>query len=311
MEFFKKVTAFPFMRTRKLWYAVSAVLIVLSFVGLFARGLNLGVDFTGGLTVSATYPDAADIEAIREHLERAGFREPQVTQFGSSRDVLVRLPPVETAELERTRAAIESALRGVDPQVQILSSELIGPQIGSELQESAAWALFFTMLLIFIYVALRFHTWKLSVGAILAALHDPILVLGFFAWSQLTFDLPVIAAILAVVGYSLNDTVVIFDRIRERFQTVRRLTPEQVLDQSTNQTLSRTIMTSGTTLIVVATLLLLGGPALQGFSAALFVGIVVGTYSSIYIAGAAALDFGLEAKDLFPPERERPTDTLP
>src|SRR6185437_10187443 len=175
---------------------------------------------------------------------------------------------------------------------------VVGPQVGSQLETSAAWALFFTLILIFLYIAFRFHTWRLSLGAILAVLHDPILVLGWFAASQTSFDLAVVAAILAVIGYSLNDTVVVFDRIRERFESNRRLPPNVVLDQSINQTLSRTIMTKVVTSIVVA-LLVLGGPVLKGFSEALLIGILAGTYSSIYISSAVALECGLTAEHIF------------
>jgi preprotein translocase subunit SecF len=183
--------------------------------------------------------------------------------------------------------------------------------VGGELQRSAIMALGFTLLLIAMYVGLRFHTWRLSFGAIIAAIHDPLLVVGFFSITQMTFDLAVVAAILAVIGYSLNDTVVVFDRIRERFEANRRAKPEEVLDRSINETLSRTIMTSFSTAIVVVVLLILGGPALQGFSSALLVGILVGTYSSIYIASAVALDFGLRWDHLFPQTKKTAIDDMP
>lgn len=311
MEFFRKATSFHFMRTRKLWYCVSGLMIILSFVGLFVRGLNLAVDFTGGVTITATFPDTADTEVILAALERSGLEDVQVTHFGSSRDILVRLPPINERSPDEIRTGIGNTLQSVDPRAEIRGMEIVGPQIGDELRNSAALALTFTMLLIFVYVALRFHTWRLSAGAILAALHDPIVVLGFFAWTQIPFDLPVIAAILAVIGYSLNDTVVVFDRIRERFTANRRMPPEQCIDRSVNETLSRTIMTSLTTLIVVVALLALGGPVLRGFSVAFLVGVLVGTYSSIYIAGASAFDFGLNADHLFPSKKESAVDDLP
>jgi preprotein translocase subunit SecF len=188
---------------------------------------------------------------------------------------------------------------------------VVGPQVGNELKLSALQALFFTLLGIFLYIAFRFHTWRLSFGAILAVLHDPILVLGFFALTQMSFDLAVVAAMLAVIGYSLNDTVVVFDRIRERFETNRRSAPEVVLDQSINQTLSRTIMTKVVTSIVVVALLFLGGPVLKGFSSALLIGIIAGTYSSIYISSSIALDFGLTAEHLFPSVKKAALDHLP
>ncbi len=311
MEFFKKKTNFPFMGTRKIWYAVSATLILGSLGLLIFRGLNYAVDFTGGVAAEVSFPRQANLDGVRAGLEAAGFKEAQVQNFGSSRDVLVRLPPSATQTAAQVRESLQKVVAGVDANAKLQRVEIVGPQIGAELQSSSIQALGFTVVFIFIYVALRFHTLRLSVGAILAALHDPILVLGFFALTQMTFDLAVVAAILAVIGYSLNDTVVVFDRIRERFMVNRRSPPAEVLDESVNSTLSRTIMTSITTLIVVGVLYVLGGAALHGFSAAIIVGVIVGTYSSIYIAGAIALDLGLKAEHLFPAETRKKIDDLP
>ncbi|MEZ5498796.1 MAG: protein translocase subunit SecF [Steroidobacteraceae bacterium] len=299
------------MNTRRIWYAVSAILIIGSLVSLAVRGLNLGIDFTGGVVIEAAFKSAPDLEAVRADLARGGFAEAQVRAFGTSRDIEIRLPPLKDQTSKEVRDGIESVLRTFDKEVEIRRVDVVGPQIGKELQSSALLALVFTLLFIFIYVALRFHTWRLSVGAILAALHDPILVLGVFSATQLSFDLSVVAAVLAVIGYSLNDTVVVFDRIRERFESNRRSPSQQVLDQSINQTLSRTIMTSGTTLLVVIVLLVFGGAALTGFAAALVVGMVVGTYSSIYVASAIALDFGLTAEHLFPTAKKSAIDDMP
>jgi preprotein translocase subunit SecF len=310
VEFFHKPTSFPFMGTRKIWYGLSIVLIVISFVSFATKGLNYAIDFTGGVSISATFPGTADVDRIRGSLEAAGFHEPQVQNFGSSRDVAIRLEPTnETGDVIRGR--IETVLRSVDPGVTIQQIDVVGPQVGEELQVSAMWALSFTILLIFIYIAFRFHTWRLSAGAILAVMHDPILVLGVFSITQTPFDLAVVAAILAVIGYSLNDTVIVFDRIRERFETNRRLPSPVVLDQAINQTLSRTIMTKVVTSIVVVALLFLGGPVLRGFSEALLIGILIGTYSSIYISSAVALDFGLKAEHLFPTVKKTAVDHLP
>ena len=311
MEFFSTTAKFDFMGKRKLWYALSTLLIVASLVSLLTRGLNLGVDFTGGVTIEAAFPTDAPVEKVREGLAAAGFAEPQVQNFGTSRDIAIRLSPQPGQTNEQTRQRIDSVLKAADPKVELRRVDVVGPQIGAELRTAAWQSLVATIFMIFIYVLVRFHTWKLSVGAILAALHDPIIVLGFFSWTWLPFDLSVVAALLAVIGYSLNDTVVVFDRIRERFESNKRLAPALVLDQSLNQTLSRTIMTSLTTLIVVVVLLLLGGPVLLGFSAALVVGIIVGTYSSIYIASSSALDMGLTAEDIFPMERKAVVDQLP
>jgi preprotein translocase subunit SecF len=311
VEFFSHQTNYPFMATRKVWYTLSAVLMIASFVSFFTRGLNLGIDFTGGVSANASFTRAANVDEVRAKLTAAGFHEPQVQNFGSSRDVAIRLPPDPSQTAATIRTKLETALKSIDPGAQVLQLEVVGPQVGSELRTSALWALGFTLLLIFIYIAFRFHTWRLSLGAILAVLHDPILVLGIFSVTQTPFDLAVVAAILAVIGYSLNDTVVVFDRIRERFETNRRLPPAVVLDQSINQTLSRTIMTKVVTSIVVLALLFLGGPVLKGFSEALLIGIIAGTYSSIYISSAIALDFGLTAEHLFPSARKAAADELP
>jgi preprotein translocase subunit SecF len=298
------------MSTRKVWYGLSIVLILISLVSLATRGLNLGVDFTGGVTVQATFPAAANRDAVITALTGAGYADPQVTIFGTSRDIAIRLPPTKQSTAE-VRSRIEQILHGIDAGAQIQQVEVVGPQIGGELQRSAVQALVATLLLIFGYIAVRFHTWRLSLGAILAVLHDPILVLGTFSLTRTTFDLTVVAAMLAVIGYSLNDTVVVFDRIRERFHTGRRLDPVTVLDQSINQTLSRTIMTKVVTLIVVVALYVLGGPVLRGFSEALIIGILAGTYSSIYISSAVALDCGLKAEHLLASAVRKPLDDLP
>lgn len=311
MEFFKSTAAIGFMRGRKLAYLVSTLLFVVSIGALVFKGLNLGVDFTGGVTIEAKFTQEAQPEVLRRSFEAAGFEDVQVQNFGSSRDVAIRLPPPSGETADAIRARVETVLRAADAEVVISRAEIVGPQVGAELRNSAIVALISTLILIFIYVFLRFHAWQLSAGAILAAIHDPIIVLGFFALTGMVFDLSVVAALLAVIGYSLNDTVVVFDRIRERFEVNKRMEPFTVLDQSVNQTLSRTIMTSLTTLIVVIVLLLLGGPVLQSFSAALVVGILVGTYSSIYIAAAVALDSGLTAESLFPTRKKLAIDDMP
>jgi preprotein translocase subunit SecF len=311
VEFFSHQTNFPFMATRRVWYALSAVLLIVSIGSLFVRGLNYGIDFTGGVSAEVSFPHAANVDAVRSQLTAASFREPQVQSFGSSRDIAIRLPPDPQQSPGEVRTRLETALRAVDPGAQVKQLDVVGPQVGSELKVSATWALFFTLLGIFLYIAFRFHTWRLSLGAIFAVLHDPILVIGFFSLTQMSFDLAVVAAILAVIGYSLNDTVVVFDRIRERFESNRRSPSDVILDQSINQTLSRTIMTKVVTSIVVVALLFLGGPVLRGFSAALLIGIIAGTYSSIYISSAIALDFGLTAEHLFPSVKKAALDHLP
>jgi preprotein translocase subunit SecF len=310
VEFFSHQTNFKFMATRHVWYGLSAILMIAAVVLLFTRGLNLAIDFTGGVSAQATFPVTADLSAVRRQLVTAGFGDAQVQNFGSSRNIAVRLPPSKMNQ-EVLREHIEAALKAVNPGATLQQLSVVGPQVGSELETSAAEALAFTLLGIFIYIAVRFHTWRLSLGAILAVIHDPILVLGWFAASQTSFDLAVVAAVLAVIGYSLNDTVVVFDRIRERFESNRRLPPDVVLDQSINQTLSRTIMTKVVTSIVVVALLILGGPVLKGFSEALLIGILAGTYSSIYISSAVALECGLTAEHIFPTVKKSAVDSMP
>jgi preprotein translocase subunit SecF len=311
VEFFSHQTSYPFMATRKVWYTLSAVLMVVALASFFTRGLNLGIDFTGGVSAEVSFPRAVNADDVRTKLTASGFADPQVQTFGSARDISIRLPPDAKQTATEIRARVETAVKGVDPGATVAQLAVVGPQVGNELKVSAAWALFFTLLLIFGYIAFRFHTWRLSAGAIFAVLHDPILVLGFFSLTQMSFDLAVVAAILAVIGYSLNDTVVVFDRIRERFESNRRSPSDVILDQSINQTLSRTIMTKVVTSLVVVALLLLGGAVLKGFSAALLIGIIAGTYSSIYISSAIALDFGLTAEHVFPSVKKAALDQLP
>jgi preprotein translocase subunit SecF len=299
------------MATRKVWYGLSAILMIICFVSFATRGLNYAIDFTGGVNAEAAFTNTANIDGIRAALEKAGFPEPQVQSFGSAREVAIRLPPIPGQEANAIRARLLDILKTVDPSAQVEDVAVVGPQVGEELKTSAFLALSFTLIFIALYLALRFHTPRLSAGAILAVLHDPILVLGVFSVTQTTFDLAVVAAILAVIGYSLNDTVIVFDRIRERFETSRRVEPAIVLDQAINQTLSRTIMTKVVTSIVVVALLFLGGPVLRGFSEALLIGIIAGTYSSIYISSAVALDLGLKAEHVFPSAKKNAADSLP
>ena len=304
MEFFHKTTRFPFMATRKRWYVVSAILLLGSLVSLGVRGLNFGIDFTGGVVLELSFPQAADLEKVRGALGAAGYGEAVVQSFGTARDVLVRLLPEDDQDVNTLGQSVLAAIQGYEPAVELRRTEVVGPQVGQELAEKGALAVLFTFLLILAYVAFRFQ-WKLGVGAIVGALHDPILILGMFSLTQLSFDLPALAAILAVIGYSLNDTVVVFDRLRERFLSMRKGTSEQVIDTAINETLSRTIITSGTTMITVLALLFFGGEILRGFAVALTIGIVVGTYSSIYVASAIALDLKLSARDLMPVQREK------
>ncbi|MEO7208470.1 MAG: protein translocase subunit SecF [Steroidobacteraceae bacterium] len=307
MEFFHKVTRFPFMHTRKVWYGLSAFLIVASLALVLIRGLNLGVDFTGGVVVETNFPQSPNIEALRSALSAAGVADAQVQAFGSSRDILVRLPPDPNAKGDQIGAHILEIFSKANAGVKLQRTEVVGPQVGQELFVKGGVALAATLVLILIYVLFRF-TPKLALGAIFAVLHDPICVVGFFALSQMTFDLTAISAILAVIGYSLNDTVIVFDRIRERARSARKLSIAQVIDESINQTLSRTLMTKLVTLLVVVALLIFGGETLRGFSAALVIGIIAGTYSSIYISAALSLDLGLRVDDLLERKAAKPEE---
>jgi preprotein translocase subunit SecF len=297
MEFFHKVTTYPFMHTRRMWYGVSGVAIIASIVLLFWHGLNLGIDFTGGVVLEFSYPHKADLEKTRSTLVQAGYGEAQVQNFGDDSSIMVRLLPHADQDVNTVSKAVTETLKKVDPTVELRRAEVVGPQVGKELTNQGGLAVLFTFVLIGIYTWFRFQ-WKMGISAVIATLHDPLIILGFFAVTQIPFDLAVLAAILAVIGYSLNDTVVVFDRVRENFHKVRRASSEEVMDASINQTLSRTIITSGATLLVVVVLLIMGGETLRGFSWALSIGILVGTYSSIYVAGALALDMKLSARDL-------------
>lgn len=310
MEFFHKVTTYPFMHTRRRWYAVSSVAIIASFVLLFWHGLNLGIDFTGGVVLEFQYAKTADLEKTRATLE-GSFAHPQVQNVGDdTRSIMVRLLPQANQDVNAVSKAVTDTLRKVDPSVELRRAEVVGPQVGKELTNQGGLAILFTFLLIGLYTWFRFQ-WKMGISAIIATLHDPLIILGFFAVTQITFDLAVLAAILAVIGYSLNDTVVVFDRVRENFHKTRRASSEEVMDASINQTLSRTIITSGATLLVVVVLLIMGGETLRGFSWALTIGIIVGTYSSIYVAGALALDMKLSALDLMEHKEDSKADAMP
>lgn len=305
MEFFKRTPTIDFMVKRRLTYSVSAALMIASFVLLAVRGLNLGIDFTGGVVVEVNYPAAADVDGARRALAGAGFPDAQVQTFGSSRDLAVRVLPNAGEDVNQVSARVAEALRASNPGVQLRRTEVVGPQVGEDLTEQGGLALLFTFIGILFYVGFRFEK-KMAAGTVLAAMHDPIVILGFFAATQLTFDLSVLAAVLAVIGYSINDTVVVFDRVREVFLEKRKFTSYQVMNTALNQTLSRTLMTSISVLFVVVSLYLFGGETLKGFSLAIIVGVFTGTYSSIFVAGALALDMGVKTQDLMSVKKEDP-----
>lgn len=311
MEFFKRTPNIDFMSKRRIAYAISVLLVVGSIVLVAVRGLNLGVDFTGGVVIEVNYPRAADIDEARAALAAAGFSEAQVQSFGSSRDLAVRLMPPEDQDVNEVSAQVREALSTADPGVEVRRTEVVGPQVGRDLTEQGGLALLFTFIGILLYVAFRFEK-KMASSTVIGAIHDPIVILGVFAALQLPFDLSVLAAVLAVIGYSINDTVVVFDRVREVFLLMRKATPFEVLNAAVNQTLSRTLMTSFSVLFVVGALYLFGGETLKSFSLAIIIGVFVGTYSSIFVAGAIALDLGLKAQDLMPVKKHDPElDALP
>ena len=313
MEFFSKKTKFDFLGKRKPAFFLSAFLMVGSLILVIpgVRGLNFGIDFTGGVLVELGYPAAADLPDIRERLADNGFADAQVQNFGTASDVLIRVLPREGLAGQAVAEQILGVLRAGNASVELRRTEFVGPQVGDELAEQGALAMLIAMLMILLYIGVRFQ-WKFAVGAIVATLHDPIITLGFFAISGMTFDLSVLAAMLAIVGYSVNDTIVVFDRIRENFRKIRRGSPQDIMNLSVNETLSRTIMTAFTTSLVVIAMLSFGGETLRGFSAALIVGILIGTYSSIFVASALALEFKATPVDLMPPAKEKGgADSMP
>ena len=298
-----------FMGVRHIALGVSAVVLVLSLGSLLTRGLNFGLDFTGGDLLELSYAGEADLADIRAALTEEGFENPVVQNFGTVSDVLVRLAPQEEAGEGETRARVLAALQARDPSVELRRFEFVGPQVGEELTERGGLAMLIALVLIFVYVMLRFR-WKFAAGTISALVHDVIVVVGFFSLFGFSFDLTILAAILATIGYSLNDTIVVSDRIRENFRLIRRGTAEEVINRSINQMLGRTMITSFTTLLVLICLFILGGETVSGFALALIVGVIVGTYSSIYVASATALALNVSPTDLIPPPREE-IDSLP
>jgi len=303
MEFFKHNTRIDFMAQRR-WAAVlSITLFVLSLISLAVNGLNWGLDFTGGTQIHLTFPKEADLNQIRDTLESGGFKEATVISYGTSRDVLVSLAPGKEGSNESSKNSAETRVIQLLPDAKVQQVDIIGPQVGQELATKGVLAIVIALLGTMIYIALRFD-FRFSIGSTVALIHDPILILGIFSFFHLEFNLIVLAAVLTVIGYSLNDTIVIFDRIRENFRKLRKATPIEVINQATNQTLSRTIMTSVLTLLVVLALYFLGGSMLHGFALALIIGIVVGTYSSIYVAGSLSLALGVNRQSLLPPTKD-------
>lgn len=303
MKLLKDNLNIDFMGKRKAALILSLTLIVISIVAIFMRGLNLGIDFTGGTLVEVGYSNSIELESVRTALSNGGFDEAIVQHFGTSKDVLIRLP---VTDQDDDKAALSNnvldALKSTgSPEMRRV--EFVGPQVGDELRDKGGLAMLYALIGILIYVALRFE-WRFSLGSVAALVHDVILVVGFFAITQVEFDLTVLAALLAVIGYSLNDTIVVFDRIRENFRRLRKATSEGVINTSINQTLSRTLMTSITTLLVLLALFFFGGEVIHAFAIALIVGVIVGTYSSIYVASSSLLALNVSKEDLMQPEVE-------
>ena len=284
---------------RHLWAAISIALTLLSIGSFLTKGMVLGIDFTGGTLLEIRYAQTADLNQVRETLQSNGYKDAMVQYFGSSHDVLIRLGMREEKNSQMISNEIMKLLNTDQNQVTMRRVEFVGPQVGKDLIEGGLWAMFYTTIGILVYVAVRFEK-RFAAAAILAMLHDPILIIGIFSLFEFEFDLTVLAAILAIVGYSLNDTIVVFDRIRDNLIKMRKETTEEVMNISINETLVRTIMTSFATLITVLALFFLGGDLIHGFALALIIGIIIGTYSSIYIASAAALWLGIKRSDLMP-----------
>ena len=334
MEFLKRDTQFDFLGKRRLAGMISLALIAVGIASLLVRGLNFGIDFTGGTLVEVSYKDSVTVERVREQLKSAQFDGARIQYFGTSRDILVRLPVgtvensagisseiMETLRLPYLETVAESPQGGVQQcvselglgecKVQMRRVEFVGPQVGGELTEKGGLAMIYALIGILIYVAWRFE-WRFAVGAVTALVHDVLITISIFSLFGLEFSLPVLAALLAVIGYSLNDTIVVFDRMRENFRKMRKGDALEVMNSSLNQTLRRTILTSFTTLLVVVTLLLIGGEVIKGFSFALFIGILVGTYSSIFIASPVVLGLGISREDMLPVKKEEAeADGLP
>ncbi len=300
MELFKIRKDIPFMKHALIFNAISFITFALAVFFLFTRGLHLSVEFTGGTLMEVSYSQPADVQKVRSTVATLGFSEVQVQNFGSARAVMIRLPAQKGVSSAQQSEKVLTALKADSPDVTLRRTEFVGPQVGDELAEDGLKALGFVMLGIMIYLAVRFE-WKFAVSAIVANLHDVIIILGFFAFFQWEFSLAVLAAVLAVLGYSVNESVVIFDRIRENFRRYRKMNTVEIIDNAITSTISRTIITHGSTQIMVLSMLLFGGETLHYFAMALTIGILFGIYSSVFVAAAIAMWLGIEREDLIKP----------
>ena len=303
-------TTIKFLSIRRITTILSIVLMILSGLSLVTRGLNPGIDFTGGFQIEVSFQEAPEIQQVRLDLSRSGFDDAIVQNSGSATDLMIRTAPREGVDSRKVGNQIIEAVSQSSNNVELLSSEYVSAQVGEELTEQGGLAMIFALIMIMIYIVFRFQ-WKFSIGAVLALIHDVLITLGIFSFFQLTFDLAVLAAILAVVGYSLNDTIVIFDRIRENFRSMRRSETIEILNASITQTISRTIITSSTTLMVLLALYFMGGQSLSGFSVALIIGVLIGTYSSIFVASTSVFYLDISTTALLPSKREEADDGMP
>jgi preprotein translocase subunit SecF len=305
MRILSEKTHIDFMGRRKMAFIMSVILMVLSVVSLATRGLNFGLDFTGGMLIEVSYPSAPLIADVRANLYGAGLDDAVVQTFGTASDIVVRIPPrnEEESDAELSTIVLEALQAGVEGDIVMRRVEFVGPQVGDELAEQGILAVVYAMIGIFLFVMFRFQ-WRFSVGAVAALIHDVVITMGVLSVIQVEFDLTVVAALLAVIGYSLNDTIVLFDRIRENFPRLRKRTPVEVVNTSINETLSRTVMTSMTTLLVLVSLFIFGGEIIHSFAFTLIVGVLVGTYSSIFVASTVLLQLGVSKFDLLQVEKE-------
>lgn len=311
MEFFRIKRDIPFMSWGKYTTAISLATFILSVFFLVSKGLNLGVDFTGGTVMEVGYSQTADLNRVRDVVAKLGMGDASVQNFGTSRDVLIRLPAKPEVSSARLSETVMAALRQDDSSVEMRRVEFVGPQVGEELVENGALALLVVSFGIVAYLAMRFE-WKFGVAGIIANLHDVVIILGFFAFFQWEFSLTVLAAILAILGYSVNESVVVFDRIRENFRKMRKATVAQTIDNAITRTMSRTIITHGSTQMVVVSMLLFGGEALHYFALALTIGILFGIYSSVLVASPLLMLLGVSREDIVKPEKKKEeTEALP
>ena len=299
-----------FLSARRITTTISIVLMIFSLVSITSKGFNLGIDFTGGFQIEIRYLQPPKIEDVRNHLSSGGFNDAIVQNSGSATDIMIRIAPREGFDSRTVGKLIIENLSQSSNPAELMSSEYVSAQVGEELTEQGGLAMIFALIMIMIYIVFRFQ-WKFSIGAVMALIHDVLITVGVFSFFQINFDLAVLAAILAVVGYSLNDTIVIFDRIRENFRSMRRAETLDILNSSITQTISRTMITSSTTLLVLLALYSMGGQSLQGFSLALIVGVLIGTYSSIFIASISIFYLDISTSDLLPSKREEVDDGMP